>query len=374
MHIKKAKNKNKYMIKKITKYPVVFLALIASLIAIFYWGLLIKERYVSTAHVIVQSPDIAPPTLSLTSMMSNTAPTDHSDLLYLREYLVSTDALKALNQDLDIREHFSSNDIDLFNRLDKKAPLEFFHEYYLKRVKIELDSYSNVLEVSASAYTADKANKIVQTLLELGEKHMNSMGQRLAEEQLSFIENQVLELAKKLEIAQQNVLQYQNEKGLISPTQSTESLFSITAQLNAELIKLKAEKNALSSVLSGRSPEIKKLNSQIQALNEQIELEKSKMTGDANNALNKVSADYNALLLKAQFASEIYANALATLEATRVEAARKLKQVSILQSPSMPDYPVDPNRIYMISLSIIFIVLIAIILSLMLVVIKDHKD
>lgn len=362
------------MKKKILKSPVILITLLLMLLSVLYWGILVKERFVSQANVVVQSPDIAPPTLSLSSMMTSATPTDTTDLLYLREYLMSTDVLKTLDQLLNIKKHYSNTDVDWFNRLDESAPFEFFHEYYLNRINVELDSYSNVLKVSASAYSAEMASKIVETLLNLGEKHMNAMGQRLASEQLSFIETQVEELAKKLEKAQQDVLKYQDEKGLISPTQSTESLFTITAQLNAELIKLKAEKNALSRVMSVRSPEIKRLESQIQALQEQIQSEKSKMTGSDTNSLNKVSADYNALLLKAEFAREIYANALATLEATRVEAARKLKQVSILQSPSYPEYPTDPNRIFNITVSIIFILLISIIFSLILAVIKDHKD
>lgn len=364
----------KVMIKKMKKYPIALLAAVALVLSTFYWLFGVTERYISSANVIIQSPDIAPPTLSLSSMMSNTAPVDNSDLLYLREFLMSTDALKKLNEVVDLRAHYSSEEIDWLNRLDESEPYEFFHEYYLKRVQITLDSYSNVLDVSAAAYSPDVAQKIVETLLIIGEKHMNSMGQKLALEQVSFIEKQVDVLAQELEIAQQNVLQYQNKQGLISPTQSTESLFAITTQLNAELIKLKAEKSALSRVLSPKSPEMKKLDSQISALNEQIILEKEKMTGDSSLALNKVSAEYNALLLKAQFAQEIYANSLATLEATRVEAARKLKQVSILQSPTKPDYPIDPNRLYMILVSNIFIILLAIVFSLMWVVIKDHKD
>jgi len=362
------------MLKKIKKSPIFMMAIIASLIAVLYWGVLVKERYVSSAHVVLQTPDIAPPELSFSSMMAGAAATDTSDLLYLREYLQSVDVLKALDEKLGIKEHYSADSVDVFNRLDREAPIEFFHEYYLSKVNVALDSYSNVLVVSVAAYTAEMAHKITSEMLSLGESHMNKMGQRLANEQLGFIENQVQELASKLEVAQQAVLQYQNEKGLISPTQSTESLFAITAQLNAELIKLKAERNALLTVMSRTSPDIKRLESNIVALQSQIDAERAKMTGSSGQALNKVSADYNTLLLKAQFAQEIYSNALATLEATRVEAARKLKQVSILQSPSMPEYPVDPDRMYSITVSIILILLISIILGLILAVIKDHKD
>ena len=361
-------------LKKIKNNPVFLLAILAMIVAIIYWGFLVKERYVSKANIVLQTPDIAPPELSFSSMMAGASATNTADLLYLREYLLSVDVLKSLDKKLDLRGHYASNEIDMFNRLDATAPIEFFHDYYLSKISVVLDSYSNVLIVSTSAYTANMAHSITSNLLKLGEQHMNKMGQRLANEQLTFIEKQVDELALKLEAAQQELLKYQDEQGLISPTQTTESLFTITAQLNAELIKLKAEKSALSSVMSANSPEVKRITNNIKALESQIKLEQSKMTGQGKTTLNKASADYNALLLKAQFAQEIYSNALATLEATRVEAARKLKQVSILQSPSQPEYPVEPDRVYNITISIILILLLSVILGLMLAVIRDHKD
>jgi capsular polysaccharide transport system permease protein len=130
----------------------------------------------------------------------------------------------------------------------------------------------------------------------------------------------------------------------------------------------------LSQYQSSRSPDIIKLTNEIKVLESQINKEKMQLTDVQGKALNKVTADYQALLLKAQFAQEMYANALATLEATRVEAARKLKQVSVLQSASVPEYPIEPNRLYNITVTIILVTLISIILSLFMTIVRDHKD
>lgn len=360
--------------KKIKKSPVFLIALIASVISIVYWGVFVKERYVSTANIVLQSPGIASPEMAFSSIISGASATNTADLLYLREYLLSVDVLSSLEESLQIKKHYSSSEIDFFNRLNPDDPIEFFHEYFLSKIEVTLDSYSNVLIVSSSAYSAEMAHKITSMLLQFGEAHMNKMGQRLANEQLKFIEKQVNDLAHNLEKTQKIVLDYQNKHSLISPTDSTESLFAITTELNAELIKLTAQKNALLTLMSPKSTQIKRIESNIKALENQIKDEKAKMTGAGNSALNKMSAEYNALLLKAEFAQEMYSNALATLESTRVEAARKLKQVSILQSPTLPEYPTNPNRIYNITVSLILIFMASILLGLMTAVIKDHKD
>lgn len=361
-------------LKVMKKHPIWLVAILCMLMSVIYWGFIVTDRYVSKAHVVLQTPDLAPPGLNLSSMLSGASATNTGDLLYLRDYLLSVDVLKLLDQKLDLKAHFSDSKIDYFSRMQANLPIEYFHEYYLKRITVDLDSYSNVLIVKASAFDAATAQNIVQLLLEFGEAHMNNMGQRLATEQVKFIENQVNDLSKRLEEAQAAVLAYQDKAGLMSPTKEAENVGSVIAELNAQLAKLQADKTVLSQFQSIKSPEVIRLKSQIAALKQQVQNESAKLTASQGGALNKVTADYQALLLKAQFAQEIYSNALATLEATRAEAARKLKQVSILQAPTNPEYPVEPNRLYNITVSIILLTLIAVILSLFMTIIRDHKD
>ena len=362
------------LFKKIQFSPIWLVVFLLMLMSLIYWSFVVTDRYVSKAHVVLQTPDIAPPSLDFSSMLSGASATNTADLLYLRDFLLSVDMLKLLDNKLDLKKHFSDSEIDFLSRMDANLPIEYFHDYYLKRISVELDSYSNVLVVKASAFDAETAQNIVQLLLEFGELHMNNMGQKLATEQVNFIEKQVDQLALRLEGIQSEVLAYQNSAGLMSPTKSAENVGAVIAQLNAQLATLQSEKTALSQFQSAQSPQMVRLKSEISAVKQQIQTEKSKLTADQGSALNKVTADYQALLLKAQFAQDIYSNALATLEATRVEAARKLKQVSILQAPSKPEYPIEPDRMYNITVSIILLTLMGIILSLFMTIIRDHKD
>jgi len=365
---------NTKRLKAMQKHPIWLVAILCMLLSAIYWGLIVTDRYVSKAHVVLKTPDIAPPSLDFSSMLSGASATNTADLLYLRDYLLSVDVLKLLDAKLNLKKQFSNPNIDYFSRMGSDLPMEYFHDYYLKRISVELDSYSNVLVVKASAFDPKTAQQIVTLLLKYGEEHMNKMGQRLALVQVKFIENQVNDLNKRLETAQANVLAYQDKAGLMSPTKSAENVGSVIAGLNTELAKLQAEKTVLSQFQSIKSPQVIKLKSQIAALKQQIRKENNKLTATQGSPLNKITADYQALLLKAQFAQEMYSNALATLEGTRVEAARKLKQVSILQAPTSPEYPIEPDRMYNITVSIILITLIAIILSLFMTIIRDHKD
>ncbi|MCK7544303.1 chain-length determining protein [Marinobacter bryozoorum] len=353
--------------------PFWLLAALAILVAALYWGLLATDRYVSRAHIVLQSPEINPASLNVSSLLSGTS--GSGDLLLLKDHLESVAMLRSLQEDLDLRSHYSNNDIDFLARLESAdVPIETFHKYMQGRINIVFDDYASLLKVEVQAYTPEMAQQITQALLEEGERHMNLMGQRLAEEQVDFIDEQAQILEKRLYNARDRMLEFQNEKGLVAPAQTIEAIFGTVSRLQAELALLNARIKALSSYQSASSPEIRRLREEASAMEEQIRIEQDKLARQSGDSLNKVSAEYKTLEMRADFALELYSNTLTALESTRIEAARKLKQVSILEYPTLPEYPIKPERLYNITVFALITLLITAILQLIVTVVRDHRD
>lgn len=349
------------------------LAFVAIFLVAFYWFVWAQDRYVSNAVVVLESPQIATPELSFSSILSGNS-AGNSDMLLLREHLLSVDMLMQVDEQLGFRRHYSENG-DAFARLwDADAPIETLHDYYLKRVKVHLDEYAGVLNVEVQAYTPDFAYELAQMLLAAGEREMNLMGQRLAEEQVAFLEKQVERLSVRMDAAHAALLDYQNEHGLISPTHTVESLNQVVGTLEGDLARLQAQRQALSSYQSSRSSEMQRLQSEIDAMRGQIEKERDRLAQAAGDSLNRISSEYQTLELRAQFAQDTYSSALAALENTRIEAARKLKQVSILQSPLYSGYATKPDRLYNTTVFALIVIFLSFIFSMLVLIIRDHRD
>ena len=358
---------------RLKKHPHWALSIIAMFFALLYWTLLASDRYVSSSHIVLQSPEINPTGLNISSLLSGTQ--GSGDLLLLKDHLQSVDMLQKLQQKLNIRQHYASGDIDWLSRLgDEHTELEKLYRYMQKHIDIVFDDYAAVLRIRVQAYSPQMAQAIAQTLLDEGEKHMNDMGQRLAAEQVAFIETQVSALEQRLFAARDELLAFQNKQGLVSPTGTVEAIFAVVSQLEAQLALLQARKKSASSFQSPSSPEIVRLNSEIQALQQQIGQEKQKMAAENGTALNQVSSEFQTLELKARFALELYSNALLALESTRVEAARKLKQVSVLQYPTLPEFSTEPRRLYNLLVFAFFAIFLSAIAHLTRAVIRDHRD
>lgn len=358
------------------KGGIFWLAVVLCLLAAMYWGLVASDRYVSEAHVVIQQTDMpsAQP-MELSGLLGLSGGAGRADQLLLRDHLLSVDMLAKLDERLDLRDHYSDTRRDPISRLwFKDISQEWFHWYYLSRVSVELDEYSGVLNIRAEAFSPEKAHAVAAMLVQEGERYMNELAHRLAQEQVSFIEKQVTDISERLMQARQAVLAYQNQRHLVSPQGTAENVFGIINQLEGQLTGLKTQRDALLGYLNPKSPAVIDLDLQIAAVQKQIAREQTKLTSSERRTLNQAVEEYQRLEMNAQFMQEMYKTALAALEKGRVDAGRTLKMVSVLQSPTHPQYPLQPRRIYNTVVFILATMLLAGIVGLLSTIIREHRD
>lgn len=347
-----------------------------SVFFLFYWGLWASDRYVSEARIIIQKTDLSlAQTPDISSLISGTTGVNRADQLLLRNHLLSLDMLKALEAQFMLRAHYSDTSKDFLSRLWlDDAPMEWLYRYFLNRVTIELDEYDGVLIIKSEAFNAVTAHAMTEYLVKAGEAFMNKMAQELALDQVAFLEKQV-SLRKEDALAhRQRLLQFQNQQGTLSPQETAEAIAQVIAKLSTQKSELETQRSGLQSYLVPSHASIVLLNQQILALKKQIEQEQSKLTSQQARTLNQSIEEYQRLEMEAQFSQEMYQSALIALEKGRVEAARNLKKVSVLQQSSLPEYPWEPRRLYWSFVSVLLVFLMTGILYLIVAIIKDHKD
>lgn len=356
--------------------PIIGAAVVASALGALYWSLIASDRYVSEAHVIVQRSDLGgrqgPDFSSLLGMGTGGSKVDE---LLLADHLLSIDMMKKLDAQLHLREHYSDSSHDLLSRMwFKDASLERFHDYYLSRVSVAMDDYTGVLVIKAQAYDAATAHAVAAALVSEGERFMNGMAHRIAQGQVTFLERQVTLMSERALRARHALLTYQNHKGLVSPQATAETITAIVGRLQAQRSDLQTQRAALQAYLVPAHPSVVQLDQQIGALDRQIALEEAKLAAPSGKTLNRTVEEFQRLELEAGFAQDIYKTALSALEQGRIEATRTIKQVSVIQAPSEPQYPLEPRRIYNTVLFVLVALLLAGVAQLLAAIVRDHKD
>lgn len=352
------------------------IAVFAIILAIVYWGFIASNRYVSEAQVIIERTDMtAGAAMDLGSLLSGVGGANRADQLLLRAHLLSVDMLNNLDSKLSLRAHYSDTRRDIVSRMwDKEIEQEWFHRHFLARTQVEFDDYAGVLVIKAQAYEPKIAHDIASTLVQEGERYMNELGHRRAREQVAFLEKQVAEMSGKALQTRQELLIFQNQKGMLSPQSLAETLLTTVNRLEAQLTDLKARRSSLLGYLSPSAPGVVEIDMQIIGIEKQLQLEQSRLTSTKGQTLNRTVEEYQRLEMTAKFAEDIYKTALVALEKGRIEALRTLKKVSVLQSPTLPQYPLEPRRLYNIAVFIIMALILAGIVHLLAAIIRDHRD
>jgi capsular polysaccharide transport system permease protein len=358
-----------------TRYKFLLAAGVFSLFAAVYWVFLASDRYVSEARVIIQRSDLAGgQTVDFSGLLSGVSGDTRADQLLMRDYLLSLDMLRKLEAKLQLRNHFSTQGDWLSRLSDEQAPYETLKSYFSKRVSVELDEYAGVLSIKAQAYTPEMAQAIAAAMVADGEQTMNGIAHALADDQVRFLEGQVTSMGERAQAARGAVLAYQNSKGLVSPQATAENVAAIVNRLEAQLAELQTRRSSLLGYLQPSSANVVELNLQIDAVQKQIATERARLAAPGGKTLNTTVEEFQRLQLDAEFAQEVYKTALTALERGRLEAARTLKKVSVLQSAGLPEYPLQPRRWYNLLVFVLGAFIAAGVLQLLGAIVRDHKD
>ena len=116
---------------------------VPTMLATLYFGLMASDVYVSESRIVVRSPDRQVAT-GLGALLKGAGFSRAQDDSYtVRDYVLSRDALKEIDDTLSVGKSFASDSVDRVSRfggLDFDTSFEALHRYYQKKVDIQQDS------------------------------------------------------------------------------------------------------------------------------------------------------------------------------------------------------------------------------------------
>jgi len=346
---------------------------IIALATMGYW-LFASDRYVSEAIVLIEHTDrIGVPSFDIGFMLGGVGGPNRPDQLLLREYLLSVDMLRKLDAALNLRAHYSDRSRDLASRMWFQDA-ERFHRHYLSRVEVEFDDVAGVLRIRAQAYDPKTARSIADMLVAEGERFMNVLSHDLARVQVAFLDTQVQLAHDTVLRASQALLDFQNQKGLTSPLATVESINAIIARLEAQRTDIQTQIASLPLSLTPDHSNLVMLRQTLAAVEQQIAQERAKLASTTGTPLNTLVEEELRLQLDVEFKVDVYKTTLVALEKGRMDASRTIKKVSVLQTPILPEYPLEPRRIYGIAATLCIFLIVAGIVKLLESIVLDHVD
>lgn len=349
----------------------IFIAL-PSVAALFYFGLLATDMYISESHFSIRSPESGSSSelLSLLGQVGGGSTT--SDAYILENYIRSQGLLVELDAQLKLKEHYQDPQADFFSRLETSPTAEEFLEFYRRVTDVRFDSATGILRIKVRAFTPEMAQSICGAILGHSEQLVNDLSDRAMNDLLSLSRHEVEVAEERLSMARQTLTQFRRETHLLDPQAVAGAVLGLVTGLEGQAAQERTELAEMRSYMQEDSAGVVALKARIQAVEGQIAAEKSRLTGENDQVINKVVARFEKLTLEHEFAQGQYVSALTSLEAARIRAESQSRYLVDFVSPTLPEEALWPRRLVSICLSFACAVLVFAVGSLTIAAIREH--
>jgi capsular polysaccharide transport system permease protein len=343
------------------------------LVVAAYLYLVAADQYVSEAHFIVRTGQTLPSSgSSLGALLGLDGAGSQSEARSVEDYLLSHDALQALDRKLGLVALFRRPEADIVSRLHGGPipPPETLLRYYRHQVQVTHQSDSGIATLRVRAFRPQDAQRIAETLLQLGEERVNTFNQRALENSLSVASSQLRDAELAVARAQQSVTGFRQKARDIDPQRTSSAEIELAAGLQGRLAQERAALDSMGGIASD-SPQRAALAAQVRALEAQLGGVRAHLAG-TSDAMASGLGSYESLRLRQEFAAKRYEAAAATLEAARTEALKQQLFVVRVVEPNLPVKALYPERLKVLAVLLVGLLLSYAIGALILAGVREH--
>ncbi len=311
------------------------------------YNLISADRFVSEAQFVVKGVNSTQ--VGGLSMLLRTFGISRSndDSYAIENYLKSRDALGSLQQKIDLREVYSRPGSDFLTRFHSFLygnTTESLFNYYLDQIEVERNAESGVSTLRVSAYRADDAKNIADTLLALGETRVNDMNARARADALKLSENALQFSEARLAQSERTLTLYRNSELLVDPANEAQMSSDVIGKLYTQTIEEQIKLDQMMRAASD-SPGISAQKLKVETLREQLAAAEGKLVGNDGSLASKIGK-YEQLVFERELANRAYEASVNAVNQAREEALRKQIYLQTIVSPHLPDKATRPYRFH----------------------------
>ena len=351
--------------------------ILPTFLSILYFGLIASPVYISESRFVVYSPSQHFSGAGLSSIIGNLSGNNSTSAAYaVHDYIGSWDAMLALDKAYDLKHLYGNHDIDVFDRFGGLIYPFSSHvdllRYYNTKVTDSIDTTSGITNLKVKAYTADDAQRLNTFLLQKSQDIVNQMNDTARRKAVFYAQNEVTEAEKNLRTATVALAKYRNMHHVFSPPAQSALQLQMVSKLQDQLITQKGEISALRAH-APRNPQLPVLESNVKALEMEINNQSSAVTGTDQSLASK-DVEYERLLVDQTIAQKLLEVSVTSLEQARVTAQKQELYLETISRPNLPDDAQEPRRFKDIVATLLVSLIVYGILTIVIAGVREHHD
>ena len=356
----------------ISLYLFVFVLILPIGVITVYQGLIATDRYESLASIYITEAKADSGSFDLSMLGLSTSSSSSRDILVLKAFIESPTLLEKLDEDVGLLDHYASSGADFFSRLSADEEREYALEYYNDMVTATLDEEAQLLEISVQTFDPAYSQRVLDRILYHSQKFIDNLNEKVSRSQLLFFEGVVQKSEEELMEEKKVLQEFQQKNKIFSTEIASQTIAGTISGLEQQLAVKQAEIASKEGSLGENSPTLIRLKAESDALRQQIEKENERLAGGSGRTLSELDSELRDINLQIEYKTLRYKAHLEALEAAQLETARRMRFLTIVSAPTMPEASLFPRRGYNILTGAILALMVYFMVSVSLAVMREH--
>lgn len=249
---------------------------------------------------------------------------------------------------------------EIINRFDLRRVYhrklyESTRDILTRNTHIEEDRKNGIIDIEVTDRDPGRARKIARAYIEDLNRLLNQLSSSSARKEREFIEGRLTAVKQSLDVDTRVLSQFSSRNATLDYQKQGEATFEVASKLEGELISAESELSALEAVYTEDNVQVRTLQARISQLRAQL----GRIAGNgqsSNGALSEgelfpsirqlplLGATYAELMRQVSADEAIYAQLQRQYELARVQEAKEIPAVRVLDEPDFPEKKAFPPR------------------------------
>ncbi len=230
----------------------------------------------------------------------------------------------------------------------RASQLVMIEQLQKRLVLAEVGKQSNVINVSLEDTDRSRLNR---TLNEIGKQYVQQNIERKAaeaEKTLEFLDRQLPEFKKQLEISEDAYTRFRNKHGTVALDEEAKLVLGQTVELQTKLLEMQQRRRELAALYTDINPKIETIDAQLRALTRQIGAINGRVS-----SMPTLQQDAFRLERDVRVNSELYTSLLNSSLQLRLVKEGKVGNVRLLDHAVESKFPVKPQKAFILALALV---------------------
>lgn len=259
---------------------------------------------------------------------------------------------------------------ELINRFDLRR------EYHLKLysdtrkklaacTSVDEDKKTGNIEISVTDNDPVRARDLAQAYIESLDRMVSQLSTSSARNERIFLEGRLKELRQDLDSVSKQLGQFSSQNATLDVQTQGKTMLDSEARIEEDLISTQGQLRAMEAEYSQNNVRVRALQARASELQEQLrklngsssETASSLRAGELYPSLRKLpllGSEYTSLYRQVMLQEAIYETLSKEYEFAKLEEARQIPMVKVLDAPNIPDRKSFPPRLIIMILGTVF--------------------